>query len=125
TSTVDASVVIGQGQTVALTEIAIVVAIPDLGLKRLVVLPTNNILPQIDVVPYHVSDPARNLARFRTPGAKGRNVFILKNGSVTTRQPGDPASISRTIYGGHESPDDLTSTELDALVAAGYSVEVR
>jgi hypothetical protein len=125
TSTADASVVVGQGATVAPVEVRVLAAIPDLGLKRLVVLPTSNILPQIDVIPYHVSDSARSLARFRTPGAKGRNVFILTNGSVTTQQPGNSALISRTIYGGHESPDDLTSTELDALVAAGYSVEVR
>ena len=88
-------------------------------------LPTNNILPQVDVIPYHVSDPARNLARFRTPGAKGRNVFILTDNSVTTRQPADSTIISRTIYGGHESPDDLTLTEVNALIAAGYSMEVR
>jgi|SRR5210317_503913 len=125
TTTADASVVVGQGATVAPVEVRVLAAIPDLGLKRLVVLPTSNILPQIDVIPYHVSDPARSLARFRRPGAKGRNVFILTNGSVTTQQPGNSALISRTIYGGHESPDDLTSTELDALVAAGYSVEVR
>jgi hypothetical protein len=125
TTTADASVVVGQGATAAPVEVRVLAAIPDLGLKRLVVLPTSNILPQIDVIPYHVSDPARSLARFRRPGAKGRNVFILTNGSVTTQQPGNSALISRTIYGGHESPDDLTSTELDALVAAGYSVEVR
>lgn len=125
TATADASVADGQGSTVAPVEVRVLAAIPDLGLKRLVVLPTGNILPQIDVIPYHVSDPARSLARFRRPGAKGRNVFILTNGSVTTQQPGNSALISRTIYGGHESPDDLTSTELDALVAAGYSVEVR
>jgi hypothetical protein len=125
TTTADASVVVGQGATAAPVEVRVLAAIPDLGLKRLVVLPTSNILPQIDVIPYHVFDPARSLARFRTPGAKGRNVFILTNGSVTTQQPGNSALISRTIYGGHESPDDLTSTELDALVAAGYSVEVR
>lgn len=125
TSTADASVAVGQGNTISATEIAAICGIPDLGLKRFVVLPTDNILPQIDVVPYHVHDAARSLARFRTPGAKGRNVYILTNGSVTTRQPGDSTIISRTIYGGHESPDDLTSTELGALIAAGYSVEVR
>lgn len=115
----------GVGVTVSPATIAAVGNVPDLGLASRVVMTSENILPQVDVVPYHVNDPARRLARFRTPGARGRNVFILTTGSVTTRQPADPASISRTLFGGHESPDDLTSTELSALIAAGYSVEVN
>ena len=115
----------GSGRTVVPVQVRAVATMPDLGLASRVVLPADNILPQIDVVPYHVQDPARSLARFRAPGAKGRNVFMLTDGSVTTRQPGDPGLVSRTLLGGHESPTDLTSTELDALVAAGYAVEVR
>lgn len=115
----------GVGVTVSPATIAAAGNVPDLGLASRVVMTSENILPQVDVVPYHVNDPARRLARFRTPGARGRNVFILTTGSVTTRQPADPASVSRTLFGGHESPDDLTSTELTALIAAGYSVEVN
>ncbi|MGB0729953.1 MAG: hypothetical protein ACPGT1_08935, partial [Ilumatobacteraceae bacterium] len=125
TVTVDATVSEGAGRTVVPVQVRAVATVPDLGLASRVVLPADNILPQVDVVPYHVHDAARSLARFRTPGAKGRNVFILTNGTVTTRQPGDPSSVSRTLLGGHESPTDLTSTELDALIAAGYAVEVR
>ena len=85
-----------------------------------------NILPQVDVVPYHTNDPARRLARFRTPGARGRNIFILTNGA---RSPTVTQTIRQQLVGqmlgGHESPTDLTSEELDALVGAGFTVEVR
>jgi hypothetical protein len=77
----------------------------------------------LTVMPYYVNDPARALARFRT-ASRNRNIFILTDGSVTTRQPGDPSSIARILLGGHESPTDLTQAELDALVDAGYRVEV-
>ncbi len=81
-----------------------------------------NILPQVDVVPYHTNDPARRLARFRTPGARGRNVFILTDGTATTRQPVVASRISRELLGGHEPPEDLAPEEFAALVAGGFSV---
>ena len=83
-----------------------------------------NILPPLDVTKYPIISPARNLRRFYTPAEKGRNKFILNDGSVTTRQPADMSTVSRTIYGGHESPTDLTDSELSALATAGYSTEV-
>lgn len=126
TSTVpDPTVTEGTGVTVARPQIAATSTVPSLDLSMRYVPTIENILPQIDVVPYHTNDPARRLARFRTPGARGRNVFILTSGAVTTRQPGDPTLISRTLLGGHESPTDLTSEELDALIGAGFTVEVR
>jgi len=126
TSTVPAPTVTeGTGVSVAPSQIDGSSTVPSLDLAMRFVPTTENILPQVDVVPYHTNDPARRLARFRTPGARGRNVFILTSGAVTTRQPGDPATISRTLLGGHESPTDLTSEELDALVGAGFTVEVR
>ena len=121
----DPTVTEGTGITVTPPQISASSTMPAVSLAMRYVPTTENILPQIDVVPYHVNDPARRLARFRTPGERGRNVFILTSGAVTTRQPGDPATISRTLLGGHESPTDLTSEELDALVGAGYTVEVR
>ena len=126
TSTVpDPTVTEGTGVTVTRPQIAATSTVPSLDLSMRYVPTIENILPQIDVVPYHTNDPARRLARFRTPGGRGRNIFILTSGAVTTRQPGDPTLISRTLLGGHESPTDLTSEELDALVGAGYTVEVR
>lgn len=121
----DPTVTEGTGVSVAPSQIDGSSTVPSLGLSMRVVPIIENILPQIDVVPYHTNDPARRLARFRTPGARGRNVFILTSGAVTTRQPGDPATISRTLLGGHESPTDLTSDELNALIGAGFNVEVR
>jgi hypothetical protein len=126
TSTVpDPTVTEGTGVTVARPQIAATSTVPPLDISMRYVPTIENILPQIDVVPYHTNDPARRLARFRTPGARGRNIFILTSGAVTTRQPGDPTTISRTLLGGHESPTDLTSDEFDALIGAGYNVEVR
>ena len=121
----DPTVTEGTGVSVAPSQIAGSSTVPSLGIAMRYVPTIENILPQVDVVPYHTNDPARRLARFRTPGPRGRNVFILTSGAVTTRQPGDPATISRTLLGGHESPTDLTSDELTALVGAGFAVEVR
>ena len=121
----EATVGEGAGITVTPSQIDGVATVPSIDLAMRYVPTTENIVPQLDVVPYFTNDPARRLARFRTPGARGRNVFILTSGAVTTRQPVNPALVSRELLGGHESPTDLTSEELDALVGAGYSVEVR
>ena len=121
----DLTITEGTGVSVAPSQIDGSSTVPSLDLSMRFVPTTENILPQIDVVPYHTNDPARRLARFRTPGERGRNIFILTSGAVTTRQPGDPTLISRTLLGGHESPTDLTSDELNALVSAGFTVEVR
>lgn len=67
-------------------------------------------------------DPANRLARFMTPRDRGVNVWIA-SGAVTTEQPADASTVTRTIYGGHVSPD-LTDSEADLLVAAGYDMNV-
>lgn len=121
----DPTITEGVGVSVTRPTIRCLGTVQPLDLSMRYVATTENILPQIDVVPYHTNDPARRLARFRTPGERGRNVFILTSGAVTTRQPADPTTISRTLLGGHESPTDLTSDEFDALIGAGYNVEVR
>jgi hypothetical protein len=64
------------------------------------------------------------LARFYPARAKGVNVWIA-SGAVTTTQPADDTTITRTLYGGHESPSDLTDTEADLLSAAGYAINVE
>ena len=121
----DPTVTEGTGVSVAPSQIAGSSTVPSLDLSMRYVPTFENILPQLDVVPYFTNDPARRLARFRTPGLRGRNVFILTSGAVTTRQPVDPALGSRELLGGHESPTDLTSEELNALIGAGFAVEVR
>ena len=121
----DPTVTEGTGVSVAPSQINGSSTVPSLDLSMRYVQTLENILPQLDVVPYFTNDPARRLARFRTPGLRGRNVFILTSGAVTTRQPVDPALVSRELLGGHESPTDLTSEELNALIGAGFAVEVR
>ena len=121
----DPTVTEGTGVSVAPSQINGSSTVPSLDLSMRYVQTLENILPQLDVVPYFTNDPARRLARFRTPGLRGRNVFILTSGAVTTRQPVDPALVSRELLGGHESPTDLTSEEVNALIGAGFAVEVR
>jgi hypothetical protein len=77
---------------------------------------------------YQPLAPMNRLARFYSPRSRGTNVWILSNTTVTTDQPVTPtdvANITRTLYGSHESPNDLTSTEANLLIAAGYDVTVR
>ena len=87
------------------------------------VLPTENTLSPLDVPKYHVVSASRNLARFMSPGGRQRNVWILTSGVVTTRQPADMSTVSRSILGGHVPPDDLSSEERTLLTDAGYSFE--
>jgi len=82
------------------------------------------VVPQIDVLPYYTTSPTRNLARFRRPGLRGRNIFILTDGTVTNRQPVNASLILRTLLGGHEPPPDLTDEEIQLLIDNGYSIEV-
>ncbi len=65
------------------------------------------------------------LARFYSVGSAGINVWIVSNASVSTTQPADETTITRTLYGAHESPTDLTSTEVALLITAGYGMDVQ
>ena len=92
--------------------------------------PTTNTLPTLakgerDYQPFAAKN---QLARFYGPRAKGGNVWILSDTTDTTTQPiteADIATITRTLYGGHDYPDDLSETEAALLVAAGQSVDVE
>ena len=92
--------------------------------------PTTDTLPNLakgetDYQPFAAKN---QLARFYTPRAKGGNVWILSDTTVTTTQPmteADIATITRTLYGGHDYPDDLSETEAALLVAAGHTVGVE
>ena len=87
------------------------------------ILPIENTLSPLDVPKYHVASRSRNLARFRMPGARQRNVWILTSGVVTTRQPANMATVDRLIAGGHVPPEDLSSEHRTLLADAGYSFE--
>ena len=65
------------------------------------------------------------LARFYAAGSAGINVWIVSNASVSTTQPADETTITRTLYGGHESPTDLTNAEVALLITAGYGMNVE
>ena len=83
---------------------------------------TENAVPQVPYRPYFVNDPSFRLARFRTPGARQENVFILTNGTVFRRKPYDISTIQTELLGGHEVPEDLSPADYAALSSSGFSV---
>jgi len=67
----------------------------------------------------HIPAAARRLAIHRGKTSKGTNIFIINDTTVTTVQPADLSTVTRTMYGGHDIPDDLTANEITLLVASG------
>jgi hypothetical protein len=61
---------------------------------------------------------ANRLAAHRTPTARGRNVYLLTDGTYTENQPGDMTTVSKVYYGGHDI--EVTADEVASLTAAGY-----
>lgn len=49
---------------------------------------------------------------------RGRNVFLLSDGTITEKQPSDYSAVSKVYYGGHINQID--SAEVALLTAAGY-----
>jgi hypothetical protein len=50
--------------------------------------------------------------------ARGRNIFLLTNGTYTDNQPSSLSMVSKVYYGGHDN--QITADEVTALTAAGY-----
>ena len=90
---------------------------------RLVVIPVSDIVPPIGVRE-DTTPPAYALMRHFQPRARGSNIFIINGTSVQSFLPHDWATVTRWIYGGHDSPRDLTAAEESVLVGAGYSFRV-
>jgi hypothetical protein len=90
---------------------------------RLVVIPTPNNTPPIGVRE-DASPAAYALMRHFQPRPKGDNIFIINGTTVQSFLPHDWATVTRWIYGGHDSPRDLSEAEETVLVAAGYSFRV-
>ena len=90
---------------------------------RLVVIPTANNTPPIGLRE-DATPAAYALMRHFQPRPKGDNIFIINGTTVQSFLPHDWATVTRWIYGGHESPRDLTPEEETVLVAAGYSFRV-
>lgn len=63
--------------------------------------------------------PGNVLMRHYSPLVRGVNVFYLTDGTVTTVQPYDAATIDTVWYGGHTGYE-VTAVQQAALVAAGY-----
>ncbi len=58
------------------------------------------------------------------PRLKAENLFIINNSSVQNFFPIDASTVTRTLYGGHLPPTDLTATEISLLKASGYPIDV-
>lgn len=65
---------------------------------------------------------ANRLAAHRQPGARGRNVYLLTNGTYTENQPGDMTTVQKTYHGGHDN--EVTEAEVSSLTAAGYGAYI-
>jgi hypothetical protein len=91
--------------------------------------PTDNfvtpILAEFDIRGNRLSEEQRlanRLARHVEPTARGRNVYLLTNGTFTEIQPSNIATVNKVYYGGHDI--EVTAEEVAALTAAGYGSNI-
>jgi hypothetical protein len=61
---------------------------------------------------------ANRLASHVRPTPRGRNVFLLTNGTYTENEPSDMDTVAKVYYGGHNI--EVTADEVASLTAAGY-----
>ena len=90
---------------------------------RYLVIPTTKIVPSVGLR-NKPTPAAYALMRHYEPGLRGDNIFIINGTTVQDYLPADKTTVTRWIYGGHESPKDLTDSEETVLLAAGYSFRV-
>ena len=64
------------------------------------------------------------LMRHYSPRPKADNLFIINNSSVQNFAPADVSTVTRTLYGAHLPPTDLTATEISLLKASGFPIDV-
>lgn len=64
------------------------------------------------------------LMRHYSPRPKADNLFIINNSSVQNFMPADASTVTRTLYGAHLPPTDLTATEISLLKASGFPIDV-
>ena len=103
--------------------IKVVATTPNVLLHRILTVPERNTLPTV-LRPQDATKAAFALRQHYKPTARGINLVIVNNTSVQTFMPSDFSSVTRVIYGGHASPNDLTATEQAILIAAGYQFNV-
>ncbi|MBD53034.1 MAG: hypothetical protein CL450_07040 [Acidimicrobiaceae bacterium] len=124
TSTVANSHDVDANYTFNAATIAVKATTPNVPLHRIIdPMPVENVRPMIG--PRNEPTPAAfALFRHYQPESRGINLIIVNNTSVQTFMPADQSTATRVIYGGHVCPDDLTATEQDILIAAGYKLRV-
>lgn len=66
--------------------------------------------------------PAVRLWRFFKPSARGRNVYLLTDGTYSEVNQSDEGQIRKIYLGGHSNPVD--ANEVAALTAAGYGAYI-
>jgi len=96
---------------------------PTVSMFRYLVIPTTNIVPSVGLR-NKPTPAAYSLMRHFESGLRGDNIFIINGTTVQDYLPVDKTTVTRWIYGGHESPKDLTDSEQTVLLAAGYSFRV-
>ena len=97
--------------------------LPTVTMFRYLIIPTSNIVPSVGLR-NEPTPAAYSLMRHFEPGLRGDNIFIINGTTVQDYLPANHSTVTRWIYGGHESPTDLTASEQTVLVAAGYSFRV-
>ena len=65
---------------------------------------------------------AYNLFRHFDAEPRGRNVFLLTNGTYTQNEPNDITTIRKVYWGG--SDNEVTADEVASLTAAGYGAYI-
>lgn len=65
---------------------------------------------------------AHRLFRFYTPGARGRNVYKLTDGTYSENEQHDTSAYTKVYFGGHDN--DVTAQEVTDLTAAGYGAYI-
>ena len=96
---------------------------PTVTMFRYLVIPTTNIVPSVGLR-NEPTPAAYSLMRHFGPVLRGDNIFIIDGTTVQDYLPVDKSTVTRWIYGGHDSPTDLTDSEQTVLVSAGYSFRV-
>ena len=103
-------------------KVSLVAALEAIPIYRIIEVPATNSVPTIG--PRGYSPAANALRRYYVAGPRQGNVFIINNTTVQINYPVDTTTITRSIYGGHDSPLDLTEAEYTLLLAAGYDFRI-
>lgn len=91
--------------------------------------PTDNFVVPVTISDYmgglHLSKDQRLANRLGgriEASPRGRNIFLLTDGTFTDNQPSSLSMVSKVYYGGHDN--EITAAEATALTAAGYGAYI-